>query len=75
MKTLRVATCQFSVEPDIGHNVRQLKLHRAGVLITDMKIGKGYFDAAGPWRESTLNGQLHSGELVNDPRSEDITCL
>ena len=53
----------------------QLKLHRPGVLITDMKIGKHYFDAAGPWRATTLNGQLHSGKVVNDPRSKDTTCL
>lgn len=64
----------FTVRPD-GQIVGQLTLHRPGVLITDMQIGKGYFDAAGPWRETTMNGQLHSGELVDDPRSEDVTCL
>lgn len=64
----------FTVRPD-GQIVGRLKLHRPGVLITDMQIGKGYFDAAGPWRESTINGQLHSGELVSDPRSKDVTCL
>ncbi len=64
----------FAVRPD-GQIVDQLKLHRAGVLITEMKIGKGFFDAAGPWRESTMNGQLHSGKLIKDPRSKDVTCL
>lgn len=64
----------FAVRPD-GQIVGRLTLHRPGVLITDMKIGKGYFDAAGPWRESTINGQLNSGELVDDPRSKDVTCL
>ena len=64
----------FAVRPD-GQIVGRLKLHRAGVLITDMQIGKGYFDAAGPWRETTLIGQLHSGDLIEDPRSKDVTCL
>lgn len=64
----------FSVRPD-GQIMGQLKLHKPGVLITEMKVGKGYFDAAGPWRDSTMNGQLHSGELIDDPRSKDVTCL
>jgi hypothetical protein len=33
------------------------------------------FDAPGPWREAAMNGQLHSGDLVSDPRSADVTCL
>lgn len=64
----------FAVQPD-GHIVGRLKLHQASVLITDMKIGPGFFDAAGPWRESTMNGQLHSGKLISDPRSKDLTSL
>ena len=64
----------FAVRPD-GQRVGRLKLHQPGVLVTEMKVGRGYFDAAGPWRETTLNGQLHSGELVDDPRSRDVTCL
>ncbi len=64
----------FSVRPD-GQIVGQLRLHCPGVLITDMQIGKRYFDAAGPWRDSTINGQLHSGKLVDVPRSADVTCL
>ena len=64
----------FAVRPD-GQIVGQLRLHRAGVLLTDMKIGKGYFDAAGPWRASTMNGQLHSRKLIDDSRSKDVTCL
>lgn len=64
----------FAVRPD-GQIVGRLSLHRPGVLITEMKIGKGYFDPSGPWRDSTMNGQLHSGELVDDPRSRNVTCL
>jgi predicted amidohydrolase len=65
----------FAVRPD-GQIVGRLALHKPGVLITEMQIGQGlYFDAPGPWRESTINGQLHSGKLVTDPRSADLTCL
>ena len=54
------------VRPD-GQRVGRLSLHRPAVLVTEMKVGRGYFDPAGPWRETTLDGQLHSGELVDDP--------
>lgn len=65
----------FAVRPD-GQIVGRLSLHRPGVLITEMQIAKGmYFDAPGPWRESTMNGQLNSGRLITDPRSADLTCL
>lgn len=64
----------FAVRPD-GLITGQLKLHRPGVLITDTILGPNFFDAPGPWREAAMNGQLHSGQLVNDPRSVDGTCL
>ncbi len=64
----------FTVRPD-GQIMGQLKLHRPGVLMTDMAIDPKLFDAPGPWRERAMNGVLHSGELVDDPRSEDRRCL
>lgn len=64
----------FAVRPD-GQIVGQLKLHRPGVLITDMALDPALFDAPRPWREAAMNGQLHSGDLVEDPRSKDVTCL
>jgi predicted amidohydrolase len=64
----------FAVRPD-GHIVGRLKLHRPGVLITEMALDPSFFDAPGPWRDAAMNGQLHSGNLVNDPRSSDVTCL
>jgi predicted amidohydrolase len=64
----------FSVRPD-GQIMGRLKLHRPGVLITDMPLDPKFFDAPGPWREAAMNGTLHSGELVRDPRSADVTCL
>lgn len=64
----------FTVRPD-GQIVDRLTRHRPGVLLTEMKIGPGYFDAPGPWRDSTIRGQLHSGILVDDARSKNVTSL
>jgi predicted amidohydrolase len=64
----------FAVRPD-GQIVGRLKLHRPGVLLTDMVLDPSFFDAPRPWREAAMNGQLHSGELVSDPRSSETTCL
>jgi predicted amidohydrolase len=64
----------FAVRPD-GLIVGRLTLHRPGVLITNMVLDPKLFDAPGPWREAAMNGQLHSGDLVSDPRSADVTCL
>jgi predicted amidohydrolase len=64
----------FAVRPD-GRIVGRLRLHRPGALITDMALDPAFFDAPGPWRDAAMNGQLHSGNLVNDPRSSDVTCL
>lgn len=64
----------FAVRPD-GAIVGRLTLHRAGALITDMPLDPSYFDAPGPWRERAMQGRLHSGELVEDARSMDRTCL
>ncbi len=64
----------FSVRPD-GEIVGRLQVHRPGVLLTDMPLDPNFFDAPGPWREAAMNGTLHSGRLVSDPRSTDATCL
>ena len=64
----------FTVRPD-GQIMGRLKLHRPGVLITDMNLDPDLFDAPGPWRDSAIRGQLHSGTLVKDKRSTDVTCL
>jgi predicted amidohydrolase len=64
----------FTVRPD-GQIMGRSKLHQPGVLITDMVLDPSLFDAPGPWRECAMNGQLHSGVLVNDPRSANVNCL
>jgi predicted amidohydrolase len=64
----------FAVRPD-GQIVGRLRLHRSGLLITDIVIDPAFFDAPGEWRDAAMNGQLHSGNPVDDPRSADVTCL
>ena len=63
----------FAVRPD-GQIVGKLALHKPGVLITEMVLDPSYFDAPGPWRDAAINGQLHSGKVVTDPRSSDVSC-
>jgi hypothetical protein len=50
-------------------------MHPPGGLITDMVQDPELFDAPGLWRASAMEGQLHSGDLVEDTRSADRTCL
>jgi deaminated glutathione amidase len=64
----------FSVQPD-GAIVGRLTLHRPGVLITDMAMTGDFFDAPALWREAAMSQTLHSGSLIDHPRSADVTCL
>lgn len=64
----------FAVRPD-GHIVGKLQLHRAGVLMTEMVLDPTLFDATKPWLERAMNGKLYSGQLVDDFRSADVSCL
>ena len=64
----------FAVRPD-GQIVGRLSLHRPGVLVTELALDPSLFDAPRPWRSAAMKGQLHSGLIVNDPRSADQTCL
>jgi predicted amidohydrolase len=64
----------FAVQPD-GQIVGRLKMHRPGVLVTDMAMRGDFFDAPALWREAAMSDTLHSGSLVDHPRSADVTCL
>lgn len=64
----------FAVRPD-GLITGKLKPHRAGVLLTDMALDPAFFDAPGCWREVAMQGTLHSGSLVDHPRSRNVTEL
>lgn len=60
----------FFVQPD-GQITGRLAEHETGVLISDVNPALGLWDAPGPWRQRAWSGQLHSGQLVDDPLSRD----
>lgn len=64
----------FFVRPD-GHITGRLPEHEPGVLISQVDRNADLWDASGPWRARAISGQLHSGELVEDPRTLDRTSL
>jgi predicted amidohydrolase len=64
----------FVVGPD-GLIDGRLPLHRAGVLVTTIDTETPYFDASKEWRSRAMSGIFHSGTPVDDPRSENRTCL
>ena len=63
----------FFVRPD-GRLTGKLPLHQSGALLSDIDGNLELWDAAEPWRERAMNGILHSGEIVDDPKSADRTC-
>ncbi len=64
----------FVVQPD-GLIAGRLPLHRAGVLVTTIDAEAPFYDASKEWRSRAMLGVLHSGSPVEDPRSDDRTCL
>ena len=64
----------FVVAPD-GSLVDQLPEHTDAVLISRVDQDQEYWEASAPWRDRSVNGQLHSGTAVDHPRSTDRTCL
>lgn len=63
----------FFVRPD-GRITGQLEVGEPGVLISRVDPRQDIWDAAGPWRDRAMEGVLHSGRLVDDPRSRDRRC-
>jgi predicted amidohydrolase len=64
----------FFVRAD-GVTTGRLPRNRAGVLISMVDTDAELYDSTVTWRERALSGVLHSGELVEDPRSEERTQL
>ena len=62
----------FMVRPD-GIIERKLPRNRSGVLISNIDTTKKFADPAKTWRKRAIQGILHSGTLVKDPRSSDHT--
>jgi deaminated glutathione amidase len=70
----RYAWSSFVVNP-AGDVVGRLRRHRAGVLVTEIDTEIDLWDASVDWRARCIAGVLHSGELVEDPRSDDRQSL
>lgn len=64
----------FHVQPD-GRLAEQLERHQAGVLVGCADRTRDFWDASEPWRDRAMQGRLHSGEVVSDPRSQDRSCM
>lgn len=64
----------FFVRAD-GVTTGRLQRNEPGVLVSTVDTEAELYDSTGPWRDRALSGVLHSGELVEDPRSEDRTSL
>jgi predicted amidohydrolase len=63
----------FFVRAD-GRVMGKLPPHDTGVLMSDIDPELDLWDASAPWRDRAMSGILHSGKLVDDPRSNDRTC-
>lgn len=62
----------FFVRPD-GLIAGRLQEHQPSVLLSEADPSGDYWDAPAPWRDNALQGVLHSGCVVEDPRSKDRT--
>jgi predicted amidohydrolase len=62
------------VRPD-GMIVERLPRNRSRILISTVDTALKFTDPAKPWRERAIKGIMHSGTLVQDPRSSNHTCF
>jgi len=61
--------CYF-INPD-GLIRGVLPADRPGILISRVNTSQKYYDASAPYRDRAIGGLLHSGDVVDDPRSTD----
>lgn len=64
----------FVVRPD-GVITGRLARNRTGLLISEIDPTLPYYDSTVAWRDRSMDGVFHSGELVDDPRSRDRRSL
>jgi deaminated glutathione amidase len=63
------------IQPD-GRIVRELRRHRAGVLISEVDLEQDFYDPMAGFREMAMDGRLGNGpETLDDPRSRDTHSL
>ncbi|AXB42605.1 hypothetical protein [Amycolatopsis albispora] len=51
----------------------RLPRNRAGVLVSEVDTDAELYDSTAQWRHRAMDGVLHSGDLVDDPRSRART--
>lgn len=70
------ASCwpSFFVRAD-GVVIGRLRLHTAGVLVTEVDSTLDLYDSTVAWRNRALAGTFHSGPIVRDPRSDNRVGL
>ena len=64
----------FFVLPN-GKLSGQLAVHETDILLNEINPNEDYWDASEAWRDRAIRGQLHSGELVEDSRSDNRQSL
>lgn len=64
----------FFVRPD-GVITGALALETEGLLFSEVDLAADIYDSTVAWRGRAIDGVLHSGDLVEDPRSMDRTAL
>lgn len=62
------------ISPD-GRIVQRLAEHRPGIMVHEIDTTRAYYDASAAYRSRAMNGILHSGDLVTDPRSANRTSF
>lgn len=58
--------------PD-GMIINTLPANEPGVMVNEVDTARKYYDASRPYRLDAINGTLHSGHVVDDPKSADRT--
>ena len=64
----------FFVRPD-GVITGRLSLHDTAVLLSTVDTDARYYDSTALWRDRAMSGELNSGDVVDDARSEARTTL
>ncbi|PIB93699.1 carbon-nitrogen hydrolase family protein [Caulobacter sp. FWC2] len=64
----------FFVRPD-GVITGALEAETEGLLLSEVDLTADIYDSTLAWRDRAVDGVLHSGVLVDDPRSKDRTGL
>lgn len=69
-------TCwpSFFVRPD-GVITGALEPEAEGLLLSEIDLAAEIYDSTVAWRDRAIDGVLHSGELVEDPRSKNRSAL